>query len=455
MQVLEGGVFSRCRRAVSRFVPAFVLVWLALAHMCAPAADEPALAAPDARGASLRDVLASGKIDLSLRLRYESARDATPGLKDAHAFTLRSALGYTTGSFRNVNAYVQVEDVRAADDDTYNDGGSNAVRDRAAIVDPEGTEINQAFLRWGGLARTVATLGRQELTHREAPLHRHLGNVGFRQNMQTYDALRVVNLSLPKTTIDYAYLWNANRVFGPRHPNAEARDFRMHSHALSVQHSGLRAGKLEGFAYLLDFGGQSARRFSTATFGARFAGDHVSAPKLRLSYAVEAARQDDYAGNPNRIGAHYWLAQGGARYALGGAVEFVAANLGYELLSGKGGVNAFQTPLGTNHAFQGAADRFLVTPGDGVRDVYLRLNTAVRGVQLAAEYHRLDADRGGYAYGDEWDFVIEKPFSQGWLIGAQYADYQAARNARNLARNSASGQAFDLRRAWIYLQFKY
>jgi hypothetical protein len=412
---------------------------------------------------TLQEFIAGGKLDLSVRLRYESVGDDAPQpapnanlrLKDAHALTLRTALGYTTGSLYNFNAYVQIEDVRAADEDAYNDGGRNGVTNRAAVVDPEGTEVNQAFLRFGGVPRTVLTYGRQELTHREAPLHRYLGNVGFRQNMQTYDAFRAVNLALPKTVVDYAYIWNANRIFGEDNPNPELRDLRMHSHVLNVQYSGLEAGKLEAYAYLLDFVGRTSPRFSTATYGLRFQGSHAALPKLRLNYALEAATQSDYASNPNDIDAHYALAEISGRYAIGKLLESIGLGLGYELLSGKGGVNAFQTPLGTNHAFQGAADRFLVTPGDGIRDAYVRLTAKVAGAQLAAEFHDFRADRDNYRYGQEWDLLIEKPIAQRFLIGAQYADYQAARNARNLARNRGSGQVFDLTKFWLYAQFRY
>lgn len=427
-------------RALGRHV---ALTGLLLAPLCASAAD------------ALLEVITGGKLDLTMRYRFESVDDGTPGLRDANASTLRTAVGYTTGSLHNFNAYLQIENVAVIGNELYNDGGSNGVTGRAVVVDPEGTEVNQAFLRFGGVPRTVLSYGRQELTHREAPLHRFLGNVGFRQNMQTYDAFRVVNLALPKTTIDYAYIWNANRIFGEDNPNPELRDFRMHSHALNVQYSGLAAGKLEGYAYLLDFVGRTSPRFSTATYGLRFQGSRVALPKLRVSYALEAATQSDYAGNRNDIDAHYAHAELTGRYAVGKTLESIALGAGYELLSGKGGVNAFQTPLGTNHAFQGAADRFLVTPGDGIRDAYVRLTAKIAGTQLAAEFHDFRADRDDYRYGQEWNLLVEKPIAQRFLIGAQYADYQAAHNTRNLARNTGSGQVFDLAKIWVYAQFRY
>ena len=49
-------------------------------------------------------------------------------LKDVYANTLRTALGYSTGLFHGLGAYLQLEDVRALGDDTFNDGGANGDR---------------------------------------------------------------------------------------------------------------------------------------------------------------------------------------------------------------------------------------------------------------------------------------------------------------------------------------
>ena len=110
---------------------------------------------------SLWQAIQSGKPDLYMRYRFEHVDDAQlPVVEDAYANTLRTALGYSTGLFHGLGAYLQLEDVRALGDDTFNDGGANGIANRAVVVDPEGTEINQANLRYRGLARTTVTLGR-------------------------------------------------------------------------------------------------------------------------------------------------------------------------------------------------------------------------------------------------------------------------------------------------------
>lgn len=401
------------------------------------------------------DAITGGTPDLFFRYRYERVDDAAPGLKHAYASTLRSAIGYQTGTFRGFSIYGQFEDVHTIGEDRYNDGGTNDVKDRAVVVDPEGNEINQAFLRFSGIPKTVLTYGRQEITQRSAPLHRFVGNVLFRQNFQSFDAFRAVNLALPKTTIDYAYVWNVNRIFGEHHPSPDVSDFPTRSHLLNVQYGGLTFAKLEGYAYLLDFESENARRFSTSTLGLRIQGDFVPAPKLKLTYAADAANQQDFAGNAMDINVNYFAVELGLNCAIGGVVEGLGVKLNIEQLGGKGGVQAFQTPLGTNHAFQGFADRFLVTPGDGIRDIFATLNIKTFDVQTSTSYHVFNAAHDGYRYGTEWNVLAERAFKNGFLVGLKYADYRADRNATNVTRNSASQQAYDLNKFWAYVQYQF
>ena len=131
-------------------------------------------------------------------------------------------------------------------------------------------------------------------------------------------------------------------------------------------------------------------------------------------------------------------------------MDSVTAKVSYEILGGDGGVKSFQTPLGTNHAFQGWADRFLITPGDGIEDLFVTLKANVLGANLMAVYHDLSSNNNNYDYGTEWDLLIEKTFYKHYTIGVKYADYDADQNAFNIARNSAAGQAFDLTKFWVW-----
>jgi hypothetical protein len=429
-----------------------LLFWLTPAAL--QANETPATGSPSD---PFQDFLKGGKVDLYLRYRFEYVNDGqgVPPLKDAYANTLRTALGYNTGLFYNLGAYFQVEDVRTIGAERFNDGGSNGITDRAVVVDPEGIEIHQANLRFEGIPQTILRLGRQEIEHRQAPMHRYIGNILWRQNWQSFDAIRFTTRYLPNTVVDYSYTWNVNRIFGEDNRLPDRSDFRMDSHLFNMQYTGFNFGKFEPYAYLLDFSSAVSERFSTQTYGLRFDGAYPVTPQARLLYTGEYAHQGDYGENPNDIGVDYWLGELGAAYTFGKLVESVTAKVSYELLGGDGGVESFQTPLGTNHAFQGWADRFLITPGDGIEDIFVTLKTSILGVNVMAVYHDLNSDRDSYDYGIEWDVLIEKTFLKRYTIGLKYSDYRADNNVLNLARNSAGGQAFDLTKFWAWFSFKY
>lgn len=424
-----------------------------------------------AAGADLWQAISGGKPDLYMRYRFETVDDEQlPQVEQAYANTLRTALGYSTGLFHGLGAYVQMEDVRTLGDDLYNDGGGNGVTSRAAVVDPEGTEINQANLRYRGLPRTTFTVGRQEIEHRQAPLHRYVGNILWRQNWQSFDAVRLVNESLPATRIDYAYVWNVNRIFGEDNPIPDRSNFDSNSHLINVTYGGLTWGKLEGYSYLLDLDSfvLGTRGLSTATYGGRFQGAYdVIKYSTKILYTAEAAHQTDYADNPADIGVNYYLGELGATKLINSPVfEFVTLKASYEVLQGDGPViigagkigRAFQTPLGTNHAFQGWADRFLVTPADGVTDIFGTLIAKVYGAQFMLMYHDLSSDRDDYDYGSEWDTQVTRVFKDHYTFGLKYAHYDADDNTKNVARNGAlSGgkQAFDLEKIWAWVELRF
>ncbi len=401
------------------------------------------------------NALTQGKPDMYLRLRTEQVDDGTPSIRRATATSLRTALGYQTGLFHGIGLYGQFEDVHVIGNDRlYNDGGTNGIANRATIADPQGTEINQANIRFEGLPQTVLRYGRQEITHRDAPFHRYVGNILWRQNWQSFDGFRVTNQSVPKLLVDYSYVYNVNRIFGESNPVADRSDFHLKGHLVNVQYSGFSFGKFEPYAYVLDFEKPVSERFSTATYGLRFEGAAPLSDATKFLYTAEAAKQSDSGENPNDIGVNYYLGELGASHAYGGG-NSVMLKLSYELLQGEGGVKSFQTPLGTNHAFQGWADRFLITPGDGIEDWFVTLRAGLFGVTFIAVYHQYSADNLGYDYGSEWNLQAEKTFAKRYTVGVKYANYEAGQNATNIARNTPGGQAFDLEKTWAYLQVKF
>lgn len=351
--------------------------------------------------------LIGGKPTADLRLRYESV-DQANALKDANAATLRLRLGYETGEFRGFGAFVEAETVTALGGENYN-STVNGKTAYATVVDPESTEINQAYLSYAGLADTKLKYGRQRIM---LDNHRFIGNVGWHQNEQTFDAFTLSNASLPETNITAGYIYNVNRVFSDKSPQG---DFKMNSPIFNVSYKGWSLGEVVGYGYLLDF--TDLATSSTQTYGLRLKG---SAPLggVKVLYTAEYATQRDYRDNPRNFDLNYYLVEGGI--GLSNA-EF---KLGYEVLGGNGTV-AFQTPLATLHAMNGWADQFLATPAAGLKDAYLSAATTVWGTRLEAIYHDFRADDSSTRYGTEWDLQAVKAIDKTYAVGAKYARYDA------------------------------
>jgi len=370
---------------------------------------------PFAAGAAtaLGDALTGGKAALDVRYRYEYV-DQNNSLKNANASTVRSRLGYGSGDFHGVTAYLEFENITAVGAEDYN-SGANGKTGYSVVPDPEGSEVNQAYLAWSGLPATQLKYGRQRII---LDNQRFVGSVGWRQNEQTFDAFSIVNTSLPNMVATYAHLTNANRITGT---NAEMR-----TDLLNVSYSGIAAGKLTAYAYLLDYLKSAGQ--STQTLGLRFSGATALGEASKLLYTLEYAQQGDYGNNPASYTLHYSLAE------VGGMVGGITGKVGYEVLEGDG-THSVQTPLATLHAFNGWADQFLVTPANGLQDVYLSVGGSVAGVKLLAAYHDFAADKGGDDYGKEWDLQVLKKINKIYTLIAKYAAYSAGAAAGKVDTN--------------------
>ena len=399
-----------------------------LAAVAGLGAAEPAVkpAAPGSSSATVLDALGAGKVSLHLRARWEHADQ--DGLDAANALTLRTRLGYTTGAFNGFKLSAEFEDVSALDGDDYNQAGLNpGGAGRTVVADPETTEVNQVWLGYT-VDKTQAKLGRQRLVLDNA---RFVGDVGWRQNMQTFDAFTLQDNTLEGLTLTYAYLWQINRVFGRDHPQGT---WDSDSHILHASHKGLPIGTLAAYVHLLDFDDAIAN--SCATYGASLTGSRKVGADLNLSYRAEYAMQADYGTSPLDYRSDYLATELG----LGGDV--LHAGLGYEVLGTDNGVG-FRTPLATLHAFNGWADVFLTTPNSGLRDAYVKVGaTLPRGWGVTAFYHRFETDRGD-DLGDEIDLLAT------WKINAQFSA------AAKAARFNSSSLLADVSKFWLQVEFAY
>ena len=268
---------------------------------------------------------------------------------------------------------------------------------RTVIADPGNVELNRLQMQYQTDAlHTRITAGRREITLDD---QRFIGNVGWRQNAQTYDAVRLEMSPLEKLTFNYAYLARVNRIFGEQVPSAALNHFDSDSHLINWRYDGLECGSLTVFAYLLDF--EEAPALSSNTYGLRFHGSTSLTDTNAIFYDLQWAMQEDGGDNPADYTAHFYRIEGGIDLE-----ESLQFGLGYEVLGEDNGA-AFQAPLGTNHKFNGFADAFLTTPGTGLQDIYAWVGTTLPGdFQTRLTYHHFLTDNNRTTLGDEIDLTV-------------------------------------------------
>jgi len=370
---------------------------------------------------------AKDEINLSLRYRLEHV-DQDNALKDALASTLRSRLTATKKLSSQWRVQLEVDHVEVVGGDTYN-STVNGRTNYATVADPRGTDVNQAYIEYRHHAYgTAVTGGRFRMNHLN---QRFLGGVGWRQNEQTFDGLRVQQQIGRDLTLDVAAIHNVNRIFGPKGPQANQRG-DVYTAVLGWTLSDRQT--VSAFVYDFDFRdwqGQSSR-----TLGVDYRLHLPIAEHAPLVVHAVFARQDDAHANPNAYQHDYH------RLSAAWKHRNLGMELGRERLGGNG-ENAFQTPLATLHAFQGFTDLFLVTPADGLQDHFIKLDHPVGKVQFVVGYHYFSADRNARQYGEEWNLMVHHQFAQGITAQLKLADYRAKHFA------------VDTTKAWLMLSYNF
>jgi hypothetical protein len=384
-----------------------------------------------------------GSVALDMRARYEYA-DIRRGPRESNASTLRTRLGYGTKPWRGLSGYFEVENVVAADRRAYFDG-TRPPGSRSVVADPQTTEVNQAYLLLArdDFGRSSAKVGRQRIVFDDA---RFIGNVGWRQNEQTYDAaLAGTALGVDGLTLQYGYLLEVHRIFGNEGGPA-TRDFDSNSHLLRAAYDVAPWFQPVAFAYLLDL--RDSPTNSSNTFGLRASGqvplDEGWSVAYQASYAYQIDGGTSGGRNPQDYHAHYALADVALGYAKLGTL-----GAGYELLGSHDGKAVFTTPLATAHAFNGWADAFLDNGGpNGLQDAYAyvapRLPWSLQGKLV---YHHFFSDARSRDLGYEIDAQLSRRFGRYVTLLTKVAWYDG--------RGPGSASPADRIRYWVEATFAF
>jgi Alginate export len=342
---------------------------------------------------------------IDIRTRYEYAD--IDGTDISHAWTFRERLGLKTTAWNGFSALIEGEFSQAVVDD-FNGGALDADPfdpNNSLIADPETNELNQAFLQYEGFD-TTAKIGRQRIKYDNDAF---IGNVGWRQNEQTFDALSLSNKSIDGLTCNFAYLNQINRIFGSDAdgplPNVE--DVAASAYLFNASYTGIEGLTLGGYSYIMNFGDLGAWDNNTFglsakkdVFGVLLYGELAWQDKAGLSGAGEALYLHTTA--TKSFGPH-------------------AFTLGVEHLDA-----GFKTPLATLHAFNGFADVFVAGRANGshngLTDTYLTYSLPVFwGMKWANTVHAMGDNELTAGYGWEYDSVLVKKFNDQFTAIAKFA----------------------------------
>lgn len=374
----------------------------------------------NAMASGFTKALETGKPTVDIRVRGEVV-DQDSVAKKANSLTARTRLGYKSGDFMGFKGFFEFENITALIDDYNIPKGSKTTY--PVVADPEGSEVNQAFLTYGGMKNTLFKIGRQRVILDNA---RFIGNVGWRQNEQTFDAVLFNTTVIKNMSASYAFVDQVNGILGT--------SAKTNTHLVNVSFKGLPKTKITSYAYLIDM----EKGTDNKTIGVSAKGKVPIKPSINVVYAFEYAQMSNYADNTSGTTAHYNLVE------LGTSFKTTTLKLGYEVL-GSDGTTSFSTPLATKHAFNGWADKFLATPKDGLVDIYLTAITKVKGVKLLATYHKYASDNGDADYGSELNLLAVKKIGKRYSLGIKYAKYMEADST--IATNTS--------KAWLWTGIKF
>lgn len=360
--------------------------------------------------ALLQEAIYSGKTFLDLRLRGEWA-DYDNATKEAHAETLRTVLGYKTGDYHGVTAFLEFENVSNMGHQDYNTTVNGNVA-FGNIVDPEVSQVNQVFLEGYGFK-----VGRQKIVFDNA---RFVGDVGWRQNDQTFDAISYSNNTLVKDlSVSLDYVSKINPITGVVRP--------VRAPMANVKYSAFPAAKVAAFYYAVN-----EQRTPAASW--QHVGARVDGVIQNFLYEVSFADQSDYEDGTT-VDASYSDIQLGYKFGP------VTVKVQQEVLE-----SGFKTPLATLHAFNGWADRFLNTPANGLEDLNVKVLAKFADYSVVLAAHDFQAEATGDKYGQEVDFSVSKPLTSKLTVMLKASDFNAD--------GQTAGFTNDTTKAWLQFAYK-
>jgi hypothetical protein len=391
---------------------------------------------PNVLGAEGFTLFSDAKFNGEIRPRYESVDDQSNTKDKANAFTVRATLGVEANllGINGLSMKVDGTTVQPIGGERYDSGSNGLMYDK--VVDPEQTRFSQAYLQYK-YGKTVAKAGRQVIN---LDNQRFIGSVDWRQMMQSFDAAVISDSTIDNLTLTGAYIWGRAAV-------SDAPTADTNSIVLNGSYKVSDMLKVTAYDYMISS--------ASDTIGMALTGD-VPLASAKIAYRAEYASQGDASRDTDN--AHKNVKADAYYYNLDALANIngILAGVGYEFLSGHtagDGKTAFFAPLGTLHAFNGWADKFLAaTPTGGLCDASATLGYTAPGLGKAmVVYHDFttDVSMGGKSdLGTEWDALYTNaiPGVKGLSGLAKAAFFKAG---------DVAGYTADVSKIWLQVSYKF
>jgi len=389
-------------------------------------------------------ILDNIKLDGQIRPRYEGVDDGNNATTNASAFTARTKLKASAGllGVDGLSASVGMISVNnfgyhqynAKDGNVYTDGS----KPYSVVVDPQYAMISNAEVNYK-TGDTLIHAGRGQVN---LDNQRFIGTVGWRQLERSYDSVFVANNSIKNLSVLAAWVYGFQGVVAK--PTADTNTVLLHAvYTVSP------ALKVTAYDYMI-------ASFAD-TYGLALTGN-VKMSGASLNYRAEYAMQTDAT-----MEIHNASRKANADYLnldVSGSMQGILAGINYELQSGtamnSSANRTFSTPLGTNHKFNGWADKFLATPKGGLQDMNLHVGYKAKGFgKVLAVYHQFTADKVMAAgtstsddLGTELDLLYANkvPGVKGLNGLVKYAAYSGGK---------VNGYTNDVSKVWLGLDYKF
>jgi len=205
-----------------------------------------------------------GKFGINYRIRFEET-NSVGGISQ------RIRYGYTTENYNGFTASIEGETVDGIDD------GFNGLD-----IAGEGTDLNQIWGAYKSADLGSVKVGRQVYTLDD---QRFIGHVGWRQNIQTYDAATVAYNGVENLAVNAFYIGQTNRI--------NDTHIDMDGFGLNASYAFSKALKVVGFYY--DFDDSDLGPWDTETLGLRATGAWAF-EDFTVKYAFSIADQDAVSG---------------------------------------------------------------------------------------------------------------------------------------------------------------